>query len=160
MWSTLYWVVVGVGTVAFALDVGEAWSGREKDRFYRDAVVIYAVGLSIWFGIESLVVVLSRAIDPKRHFWAGAPTAIVAGAAIVFFGAHALAIAWEAIWPHEKRPRPVLQREPSRKDLALAEAYDDQWQAERRAAEHERRPQFADWQAEYLDAQKRRSEQA
>jgi hypothetical protein len=31
MWSTLYWVAVGTGTVAFAFDVGEAWSDREKD---------------------------------------------------------------------------------------------------------------------------------
>jgi hypothetical protein len=97
------------------------------------------------------VVVLSRAIDPKRHFWAGAPTAIVAGAAIVFFGAHILAATWEAIWPHEKRPKPVLERDPSPAELALAEAYDDQWQAARRAG-HPSAPRFADWQAEYLKA--------
>jgi hypothetical protein len=149
MWSTLYWVAVGVGTVAFAFDVGEAWSGRERDRFYPEAVGIYVAGVTIWFGIESLVVLLSRAIDPKRHFWTGAPTAVVAGAAVIFFGAHLLAAAWEAMWPHEKRPAPVLERDPSPQELALAEAYDDQWQAAYRA-EHREPPHFVDWHAEYL----------
>jgi hypothetical protein len=154
MWSLVYWIAVGVGTVALAFDAAEVWSDRERDRFYPEAVALYVLAVCVWCGLEVLVVVLSRAISPARHFWAGGPTAVVAGAAIVFFGAHLLAGSWFG-WRHRHDSKPVLARDPSPQELAEAEAYDDAWQ--KAAHRHREAPRFADWQAEYLAAKKRRS---
>jgi hypothetical protein len=90
----------------------------------------------------------SRAIDPKRHFWAGTPTAVVVAVVIVYVGGHTLAFVWRGIRDPDEVPRSVLEHDPSPEELAVAEAYDDQWQAAYRA-EHRKAAQFADWHAEY-----------
>jgi hypothetical protein len=149
MWTGLYWAVVAVATVGFGADVAEVFSRRERDRFYQEAAVIYGIGVSLWLGLEMLVVVLARALDPHTHLWAGAPTAIIAGAAIVFFGGHVIGCSWDAAWQRDRGPKPVLEGHLTPEQLAVAEAYDDEWQTRYRV-EHRARPRFEEWHKEYL----------
>ena len=149
MWVAAYWAAVGIGTLLFGLNILFLTRDNEGSRFYPEALALYVLGLSLGCGLLVLVVVLARGLNPHRHFFAGTPVVVVVGILVVLVGGHAIAYLADRFGRQDAYPRTRLEHDPSPAELATAEAYDDQWQAEYRA-EHHAAPQFADWQAEYL----------
>jgi hypothetical protein len=133
MWSAFYWAAVGVGTRLRARHRLRE-QGPYSACLYPEAVAVYVVGLVLGCGLGVLVIVLSRGLNPHLHphFWTGTPTVAAVGGTIVLLGGHALAFVSDTIAERRGGAGPVLEHDPTPEELAIAEAYDAEWQTEDR----------------------------
>lgn len=130
----VFWVVVAVATLAFAVLDLEALRRRSMSRWHGASVAIYVLAWVIVIG-------LGLPIAPLGSVWWIFPVAVRIGVAAAFGGGQLLAevIREEQLIAHpERRPPKLPSHNLSEEELRDAEAYDSEWQIEDRRRNRQR----------------------